>query len=432
MSSIGIGILKSVISQNLPFSEIVESGVDETFFEGAELDAYNFVKNFKYNHDKYPNFDTIEAEAPTISFKNLPEEPVQYWADELKSRKKFWLLSKINGEITEYLRKNKINDAISAFKKTNDALLRINQEFQVEELAEIQEKVLDRHDEVQRTPGISGISYGFPVLDGITQGMTGGDFNVIIGQTGSCKSYFCINAAKAAHNQGKNVMMISPEMPPQQIARRVLAMQMQVPDGSIRKGRLSFFAVEKARHLIKEPISIEGETVTNWFKILPSGLYSDVNQVISVAAEYKPDILVVDGFYLLKNGSIRSNSSWKEDESVIFLLKNFAIHTNIPILASTQYNRASPGKLEGARGSMSVEQVASNFYSLEFESPADRENQRPLQTRLLKIKKSRDGDSAVLRYEFDFNKTKITEIGTISGGITDEPEYQDDEYIVDM
>ena len=53
-------------------------------------------------------------------------------------------------------------------------------------------------------------------------------------------------------------MIISPEMPPQQIARRVLAMQMAVPDGSIRKGRLSYFAVQKARKLIHEPISIEG------------------------------------------------------------------------------------------------------------------------------------------------------------------------------
>jgi replicative DNA helicase len=429
MSSIGIGILKSVIAQNLPFSEIVESGVDETFLEGAELDAYNFVKNFKYNHNKYPNFDTIEAEVPTISFKNLPEEPVQYWADELKSRKKFWLLSKINSEITDYLRKNKINEAISAFKKTNDALLRINQEFQVEDLAEIQEKVLDRHNEVQRTPGIAGISYGFPVLDNLTQGMTGGDFNVIIGQTGSCKSYFSIATAKAAHNQGKNVMMISPEMPPQQIARRVLAMQMKIPDGNIRKGRLSFFAVEKARQLIHEPVSIEDETIDNWFKILPSGLYSDVNQVISVASEYKPDLLVVDGFYLLKNGTIKSTSGWKEDESVIFLLKNFAIHANIPVLASTQYNRASPGKLEGARGSMSVEQVASNFYSLEFLSPADRENQNPIQHRNLKCKKSRDGDSFVIQYEFDFNKTTIKELATPE---EEEPEFEDKEYMVEM
>jgi len=426
MSSVGIGILKSVIAQNLPFSEIVESGIDDTFFEGSEIDAYNFVKSFKYDHNKYPKFETIEAEIPTISFNGLPEEPLGYWADELKVRKKFWLLSKLNGNITEYLKRNKVNQAIVDFKKTNDALLRINQEFFVEDLASIQEKVLDKHDEVQRKPGISGIPFGFPMIDSIMDGQQPGDFNVLIGQTGSCKSYFSIAAAKAAHNYGKNVMVISPEMPPQQIARRVLAMQMKIPDGFIRKGNLSCFAVQKARKLIKEPVSIEGETQDNWFKILPSGLYSDVNQIVSVASEYKPDLLVVDGFYMLKNGAIRTSSNWAEDESVIYMLKNLALHSNIPILASTQYNRSNPGKLEGAKGSQAVEHTASNYLSLEFENPADRDSQQPIQTRILKSKKSRDGDSFHIKYEFNFHKTIIKELP--DGNEDFVPEFQDDKY----
>ena len=415
MSSIGIGIIKSVIVQNLPFSEIIEHGIDDTFLDGAEKDAYNFVKQFKYKHNQYPNLKTIEAEVPGISFTALPEEPVEYWAAEIKERKKFWLISTLNGQITEYLRKNNVAGAVDEFKRVNDALLRINQEFSVEDIAKIQEEVLNRHDKVQRTAGIAGIPYGFPILDNLTHGQQGGDFNVLIGQTGSCKSYFSISCAKAAHNAGKNVMVISPEMPPEQIARRVLAIQLGLPDKDIRKGKLSMFAVQKARRIINEPISIEGEEQKNWFKILPSGLYSDVNQVISVASEYKPDLLVVDGFYLLKNNSLRASSGWQIDESVIFLLKNFSIHANIPILAVTQYNRASPGKLEGARGSQSTEQVASNFFSLEFESPSDRDSKQPIQTRTLKIKKSRDGDAGILKYQFDFRNTKITELAMTDG-----------------
>lgn len=299
--SVGLGVIKAVITNNLPFSDIVESGIDDTFLEGAEKQVYEFVKTFKYKHNKYPQIKTIIAEVPQASFDHLPDEPVEYWASELRERKKFWILSASQSEIASLLQKGKVSEAQTILKNSNDALLRINQEFTVEDLAKIQEDVLDRHNEVQQTAGIAGIPYGYKGLDNLTYGQQKGDFNVVIGQTGSCKSYFCIGTAKAAHNAGYNIMMISPEMPPQQIARRVLAMQMKVPDGSIRKGRLSYFAVQKARKLIHEPISIEGETVDNWFKILPSGLYSDVNQVISITGEYKPDLLIIDGFYLLKN-----------------------------------------------------------------------------------------------------------------------------------
>jgi replicative DNA helicase len=426
MSSIGIGILKSVIAQNLPFSEIVEHGIDETFLDGNEKDAYNFVKQFKYKHNQYPKLKTIEAEVPGISFTALPEEPVEYWATEIKERKKFWLISSLNGQITEYLRKNNIPDAVSEFKKVNDALLRINQEFSVEDIAKIQEDVLDRHDKVQRTPGISGIPFGHPLLDNLTYGQQGGDFNVLIGQTGSCKSYFSISCAKSAYNAGKNVMVISPEMPAEQIARRVLAIQMGLADEDIRKGKLSMYAVQKARKIINEPISIEGEEQKNWFKILPSGMYTDVNNIVSVASEYKPDLLVIDGFYMLSNKHIRTSAGWQEDESVIYTLKNFALHSLIPILGVTQYNRNKPGKLEGAKGSQAVEHTASNYLSLEFETPSDRESRQPIQTRVLKILKSRDGDSGIFKYEFDFRKTTITELNMTSGK---ENLDVDDEYV---
>lgn len=428
--SVGLGLIKAVVVKDLPFSDIVESGIDETFLEGAEKDVYEFVKAFKYKHSVYPKLETIEAEVPNAVFAPFPDEPVEYWAAELRNRKKFWLLSKANSAVAEYLKKGNVNDAALALKLTNDALLHINQEFTVEDLAKIQDEVLDRHDEVQKTVGISGIPYGYPLLDNLTYGQQEGDFNVVIGQTGSCKSYFCLGTAKAAHNAGYNVMVISPEMPPQQLARRVLAMQMQVPDKDIRKGKLSYYAVQKARKLIKAPISIEGEDVKNWFKILPSGLYSDVNQIVSIAGEYKPDLLVIDGFYLLHNKSIKTSSNWQVDESVVFILKNFAIHSNTPILASTQYNRASPGKLEGARGSQSVEQVASNFFSLEFESPSDRESKAPIQYRNLKVKKSRDGDACVLKFQFDFTNTTIRELDMTEGYI--EPEYEDSEYLGEL
>ena len=433
--SIGFGILKSVLNTQAPFSDILEAGIDDTYFEGAEQAAYEFIKTFRYKHGKYPEVKTVEVEIPGARFKELPVEPVEYWAALLRERKQYWILTKADQDFSECIRNNDVKAGVEKLKQYHEQILLTDQAFSLKNLADVQEEVLDKHDKVQRTAGISGIPYGYHNLDQLTYGQQPGDFNVLIGQTGVCKSYFSLFTALHGFNTGHDIIFISPEMPETQSARRLLAMQMQWRDQDIRKGKLSYFAVKKARQRIKEPISIEGEQQNNYFKILPSGLYSDVNAITAVCSEYKPDLLVVDGFYLLKNKNIRSNSSWAEDESVIFILKNFAVHSQIPILASTQYNRQKPGKLEGARGTQSVEQVASNFFSLEFENPEDRETNRPIQSRLLKTKKSREGDTMTIKFELDFNKTTIKELAVLSGPLLYEdsqPEFEDEEYISEV
>lgn len=132
--SVGLGIIKAVISSKQPFSDIVESGIDDTFLEGAEKEVYEFVKTFKYKHNQYPQIKTIEAEVPKASFQHLPEEPVEYWASELRERKKFWILSDAQSKISTLLQKGKVSDAQITLKESHDALLRINQEFTVEYL----------------------------------------------------------------------------------------------------------------------------------------------------------------------------------------------------------------------------------------------------------------------------------------------------------
>jgi replicative DNA helicase len=430
--SIGFGALKSLITSNAPFSELIELGADETFFKGKEQLAFNFIKTFKYNHGKYPELTTVAAECGGVDWEHLPQEPLEYWVSQLRERKQFDLCKEASNKITELLHSNKTKDTVQLLRYYTDLINKTDLSFSLKDLPDVQEEVLKRHDEVQQNPGISGIPFGFPALDEITYGSQKGDFNVIVGVTGACKSYMSLKSALTAYYAGNNVIFISPEMPEEQIARRLLGIQTQLRDSDIRKGKLSYYAIEKAKQIIRTPISIEGKVQDNYFKILPSGLYSDVNSIISVCSEYKPDFLCIDGFYLLKNSAIRTNSAWREDESVIFALKNFSIHSQIPILATTQYNRAKPGKIEGARGTQSTEQISSNFLSLEFENPEDRDTMRPIQTRLLKIKKSRDGDSAIIRVKLNFNKMTIEEDTIIRGDEGFEPEFEDDQFIGDL
>jgi replicative DNA helicase len=422
--SIGFGALKSLITSNAPFSELIELGADETFFKGKEQLAFNFIKTFKYNHGKYPELTTVAAECGGVDWEHLPQEPLEYWVSQLRERKQFDLCKEASNKITELLHSNKTKDTVQLLRYYTDLINKTDLSFSLKDLPQIQNAAIDRHNEIQLLPGISGIPFGFPALDEITYGQQGGDFNVIIGETGVGKSYLALFCALNAYLAGYNVLFLSPEMPEFQIARRLLALQSHMSESDLRKGRLSYYAIEKMKQLVDANIT------DNYFKVLPSGMFTDVNKIINVGSEYRPDLLVIDGFYLLHDYALKASSAWQEAESIITKLKNFGIHINLPILGITQYNRAKPNTLSGAKGSMSVEMTASNFLSFEFENPEDRTISKPVQYRLLKTKKGRDGDICIIRVKIDFKKMSITQEAVLNGSESfDSYEFIDDEFI---
>ena len=414
--SIGFGLLKSLLENQEPLSTLMERGVDETYFEGAEKSAFEFVRQFKAKHGYYPNKETVEVEAGSQNaFASLPVEPIDYWVPYLRQRKQHNILFNVNKLLTESLDKEDVKEGIRKLQEAQSLLAQTQEGYAVKDLQDWYEEVLKSHDETQLTPGITGIPFGFPSLDKTTHGVQPGDLVTIVGVTGACKSYVCFRSALGGYLNGKNVLLISPEMPEKQIARRLLGLQSHLKEQDIRKGRLSYYAVQKAREVINKPIVVDNEEQDNWFKILPSGLYSDVRQIQTICGEYKPDLLVVDGFYLLNDSNTRGQQHWQEAENILKALKQTGIQGNFGVLGSTQYNRSKPGKIEGARSTQSVEQLSSMFFSLEFENEEDRDMPKPQQSRLLKTKKTREGDSVTIRLSLDFDRMYIEEDDVVSG-----------------
>ena len=414
--SIGFGLLRSLVENDQPLSEVLERGLDESYFEQAERSAFNFIRNFKQKHGYYPNIQTIEVESGAKgAFSNLPTEPLDYWIPYVKDRKKFAIAKKTLSELRDSLDNEDTEAAFRQIQEAYGLLTKTQEGYTVKNLEDWEEEVLKSHDEVQLTPGITGIPFGFPSLDKITYGINPGDLVTLVGVTGACKSYICLRSALEAYLRGKNVLLISPEMPEKQIARRLLALQTHISEQDYRKGRLSYYATQKAREVIKQPIIVDDEEQDNFFKILPSGFYGDVQQIRTLCEEYKPDLLVADGFYLLNDSSSKGSAHWQEAENILKVLKQLAVEDDIGVLGSTQYNRSKPGQIQGARSTQGVEQLSSIFLSLEYESDEDKDMPKPQQTRLLRTKKTREGDSITVRLNLDFERMFIEEDEPISG-----------------
>lgn len=434
MASIGWGLIKCVIENDIPLTELYEQGIDENYFINAEKKAFEFVKDFKDQHNRYPNPHTVAVEAgDALAFDGLENEPLGYWVPQVKERKQHQILADALQNVSNHVDKGNIAQALKSYREHYDKLLDADDVKSVRDLQQVQLEVIEDHNKRQVDPDLPGISYGLPSLDEVTGGNQDGDFNLIVGETGTCKSYFSSFTALSAYNSGARIIMISPELPEKQLARRILAMQCQFSDRALKRGLLSYYGIEKARNNVTFNLNQEGQD--NYFKIMPSGLSSDINRIISIANEYSPDFIVVDGIYLISNPRYRVR--WEMDESIYFILKNFSLQKNLPVLATTQYNRSDAKNLRGARGTQSAEQVSSTFISLEYESEEDRETNSPQQYRLGKVKKSRDGDRITLRIGIDFNRTHFWEEQVLSGpqyleNIEQEEDINDHPHITEL
>ena len=410
--SIGLGLLKCLVENNTPITELYNYGIDDSFFESErEKRTLHFIKNFRINYGKYPEIKTIEKECSLPRFKDLPTEPLQYWITKIKERKQANILAHLTNKLQHLIPKGDLDSSLKLLDEANLALKNIESPFKIKDLSEVAEAALMEHFEVQnKGDELPGITFGFSKLDELTGGAHGGDFIFIVGETGVNKSYVSLYMGLSAYKAGHNIMFISPEMVEKQIGRRALALNGHIEDRLIKRGQLSYYAVQKLIKIIKEMKGMD-----NWFKILPSGMFTDIHDIVNAVIEYNPDMLIVDGIYLLNNSKLRTNSPWREDESIIFLLRELALKQDIPIICTTQYSRSGKNKREGARGTQSVEQTTTLFLSLEFEYEDDKEMAKPVTTRLLKIKKGRDGERMVLRLILDFNKTTIEEDDVLSG-----------------
>lgn len=417
MSSIGFGLFKSLIENEVPFTTLNDNQIGVEHFRDREVDAYTFIREFILEYSTYPRLDTIarQLHLPEV-FNNLPNEPVTYWLAEVKERKRFDDIRECMVSMRGCLENQDINSALDIMGSNYLSLRESYTSRRITPLREVQREVLRKHDEFQNRPGLPGLSFGFPFLDMVSGGAQNGDYIIIVGQTGVGKTYLALKVGYSAYQAGGDVIVLSTEMPNLQAARRVLAMEGRFSTTDLKLGKLSYFGRRRAEQIIDQGVALQTE-MGNYFYLLPGGMFPKVEDFAIVVKELKPEFAIVDGAYLLQ---ANARSWWEKNMEVAMTLKNLALTEDIPIMATYQYLKKDTGKLEGVGGGFAIPQIASMVLSFEFERKEDMGNLEEVQYRVLKLTKGRDGESGKLRVKYNMKTTQITQNKVLSGRIQEE------------
>jgi hypothetical protein len=202
------------------------------------------------------------------------------------------------------------------------------------------------HKYEMREKGIvlgSVVQWPWQPFNDVTGGIEDDDFIVVFGRPKSKKSFVIGWMIADAYDQGKSIMVYTKEMPAWQMHQRVAGFIGRLPYNELRLGKLS--ASEKnilynVQAMLKEQARATGgrhNVIVISGRDAPAGQDS-VSWLQSKVEKYKPDIIFIDGMYLMAS----ANKVRRDDERVKQIsraCRQMVLDTKIPLVATIQANR---------------------------------------------------------------------------------------------
>lgn len=199
------------------------------------------------------------------------------------------------------------------------------------------EEIKAEYERAAEGQGMLGIPWPWEKLNETTLGIQNGELVFIYARPKAGKTWYMIKTAVHALKHGRRVLFHTLEMPVQQIRRRSAAVWSGVDYQALRRGQLEPKVKSQYYDDLDALAELEGFIV--------SGRGEDKNTgITSLAAkiqEYDPDIVFIDGVYLMRDdrGGKRSND-WQAISHITQDLKALVGRANLPIVGSTQSNRS--------------------------------------------------------------------------------------------
>lgn len=380
------------------YPEVIDAAITAEMFDGPCKDIWTFALNHMKTHGVGPTDEAITAAFPDYRWDFPAPEPVSYYIEQLKRKYAFNLTLVGIKSAYDHLNKREVEVAIEhlrdSLRKIEDAT---SSEADLDWGGDAEARYAD-YLNTQANKGIDGYTTPFPTLDEATQGFHDGEFILIVARQGVGKTWLSNVLAHNNHKQGLRVLYFTKEMPSRQIARRFDALNFDLPYQDLRSGQLDSFKQEAWRQgassLPQGQLVIIGEE---------SG---GVSHVAAKIERYKPDIVYIDGMYLMDDDQ-RARDNWLKIGNISRDLKKLAKRVQIPLIATVQFNRQA----DNSKGD------ASNIAYGDIAKDADvilglfqDEDQRLDKRMTLKVLKQREGQRPEIECDWDMGNMVFSEV----------------------
>ena len=304
-----------------------KKGFDASYLKGPAVKFWEFIEHHVIEHGAVPSekYFTSKLQVDLVE----AEDEVTVYLEELRQRALWTRLSGSHDKIGQLLEQRRIDDAYAEFSNAMrgaraDRLVGV----EVESLLMYGEQVIEYYDKIKS--GERGVLSPWEKMNDMTLGFWPGDFVVLCARLGVGKTFFLLLLARHAWMNGKKVLFIGTEMSNIRLALRFYSIHFKLPYDDLRKGKLDDFQENRMREEITKILSAEG------LHIMGQGFNSSMSGIEAAIDDVKPDIVFIDGLYLVKN---RGKDRYEMVSNTADDCKILARTRGIPVVATHQLNR---------------------------------------------------------------------------------------------
>jgi replicative DNA helicase len=333
------------------FHTVTKLRIDETFFlsDSQTKEAFRFLRDHYHNEHTYgsvPSWQLLQ--------QRFAGFPWIYSYDTLSSLCQELRRYKMRTDVlacAEEVAQVADTDPMQAMAILRETVTRMSTQHEITSdllLSSAYEQLYANYNNISNAHGVTGIPYPWEILNDDTQGMQVGQFIVIYGRPKMMKTWVALVMACFAYMKGMRVLIWSLEMNEMQLLTRIASIVCAVDYEKFKKGKLDPATQQRVWQIMMTIRDEELVRVNNsghtpaLLATAPRGEGSGVSALQAKISEFRPDLVIVDGMYLMRDDRARVRTiDWKSITHISQDLKQTARQFQIPIIGVTQANRGA-------------------------------------------------------------------------------------------
>jgi replicative DNA helicase len=404
-------LLISKVIQTKDLTVALKSGVKEDHFTKEWSKVWSWVVTFWRDHGEVPSKRALSQEFGDIRLISAEDEPFTALIDEVYNSYRHRNLLEAMALAVPSLESGDTAKALLELSKGVQLASAETARLRDINLIDTWEQRVDKYKELQSTPNaLRGIPTGLLGLDRITSGFRPQQLITFVGEAKKGKSLMTLIMANAAHLHGKSPLFVSFEMSAEEQAARYDAIVSKVSYTNILRGSLTNNELAKITDTLRMRKNMHPFIVTE-----DTSSLTTVSALAAKVKEFKPDILFVDGVYLMDDENGEPKGSPQALTNITRSLKRLAQNSDIPVIGTTQVLSWKLSNKKSRRITADSIGYTSSFAQdsdliVGVESDPDIDNQS-----IIRVVLARSAPLGEIRINWDWNNMDFTEVGEDDG-----------------